>query len=61
MQTQKNVVGMTGDEAIAHAIKLVNPDVVAAYPITPQTIIVERFADFVHNGEVDTTFIPVEK
>ncbi|MHA1686025.1 MAG: pyruvate ferredoxin oxidoreductase [Candidatus Heimdallarchaeaceae archaeon] len=57
---QKEVVGMTGDEAVAHAVKLVNPDVVAAYPITPQTIIVERFADFVNNGEVDTTFIPVE-
>ena len=60
MQKQGNVVGMTGDEAVAYAVKLVNPDVVAAYPITPQTIIVERFADFVHNGEVDTTFIPVE-
>lgn len=52
--------GMTGDEAVAWAAKLVNPDVVAAYPITPQTIIVERYSDFVNNGEVDTSFIPVE-
>ena len=56
----KEVKGMTGDEAVAHAAKLVNPDVIAAYPITPQTIIVERYSDFVNNGEVDTSFIPVE-
>ncbi|MHA1199445.1 MAG: pyruvate ferredoxin oxidoreductase [Candidatus Heimdallarchaeaceae archaeon] len=56
----REVKGMTGDEAVANAAKLVNPDVVAAYPITPQTIIVERFSDFVNNGEVDTSFIPVE-
>ena len=56
----REVRGMTGDEAIAYAAKLVNPDVVAAYPITPQTIIVERYSDFVNNGEVDTSFIPVE-
>ena len=52
--------GMTGDEAVAYAAKLVDPDVVAAYPITPQTIIVERYSDFVNNGEVNTSFIPVE-
>ncbi|MCY3411950.1 MAG: pyruvate ferredoxin oxidoreductase [Candidatus Heimdallarchaeota archaeon] len=51
---------MTGDEAVAFAIKQINPDVVPAYPITPQTIIVERFSDFVNDGEVDTAFIPVE-
>ncbi len=56
----REVRGMTGDEAVAHAVKLVNPDVLAAYPITPQTIIVERYSDFVNNGEVDTSFIPVE-
>ena len=60
MSGVRQVVGMTGDEAVAHAVKLVNPDVVAAYPITPQTIIVERYSDFVNNGEVDTSFIPVE-
>ncbi len=53
-------IAVTGDDAIAQAAKLVNPDVVAAYPITPQTIIVERFSDFVANGEVDTEFVCVE-
>jgi len=51
---------MTGDEAVAQAAKVVNPDVCAAYPITPQTIIVERFSDFVNDGEVDTNFVCVE-
>jgi pyruvate ferredoxin oxidoreductase alpha subunit len=50
----------TGDDAIAYAAKAVNPDVVAAYPITPQTIIVERFSEFVADGEVDTEFVCVE-
>jgi pyruvate ferredoxin oxidoreductase alpha subunit len=53
-------VAVTGDDAIALAAKAVNPDVVAAYPITPQTIIVERFSDFVADGEVDTEFVCVE-
>ncbi|MHA1223758.1 MAG: hypothetical protein ACTSP3_11050 [Candidatus Heimdallarchaeaceae archaeon] len=59
-KTSSLVRAMTGDEAVAFAAKQVNPDVVAAYPITPQTIIVERYSDFVNNGEVDTSFIPVE-
>ena len=53
-------IAVTGDDAVALAAKSVNPDVVAAYPITPQTIIVERFADFVADGEVDTEFVTVE-
>ena len=53
-------IAVTGDDAVAEAAKSVNPDVVAAYPITPQTIIVERFADFVADGEVDTEFVTVE-
>ncbi len=54
------IKGMTGDEAVAWAVKQINPDVVAAYPITPQTIIVERFSDYVNDGLVDTSFVPVE-
>ncbi|MEM3017845.1 MAG: pyruvate ferredoxin oxidoreductase, partial [Candidatus Bathyarchaeia archaeon] len=50
----------TGDEAVAYAAKQCNVDVVAAYPITPQTIIVERFSDYVANGEVDAKFMYVE-
>jgi pyruvate ferredoxin oxidoreductase alpha subunit len=54
------LMGLNGDEAVAYATKQVNPDVVAAYPITPQTIIVERFSEYVADGEVDTEFVAVE-
>ena len=57
---EQKLMGLNGDEAVAYATKQVNPDVVAAYPITPQTIIVERFSEYVANGEVDTEFVPVE-
>ncbi|RLI13946.1 pyruvate ferredoxin oxidoreductase [Candidatus Bathyarchaeota archaeon] len=57
---EQKVIGMTGDEAIAYAVKQVEPHVVAAYPITPQTIIVERFSEYVADGEVRTEFVPVE-
>jgi pyruvate ferredoxin oxidoreductase alpha subunit len=53
-------VALEGDKAVAEAMRQMNPDVVAAYPITPQTEIVMRFSDFVAAGEVDTEFIPVE-
>ncbi|MBI4286405.1 MAG: pyruvate ferredoxin oxidoreductase [Chloroflexi bacterium] len=46
--------------AIADAVKLANADVVAAYPITPQTHIVEHLAELVANGELDAEYIPVE-
>ncbi len=51
---------ITGAEAIAYAMKQINPDVVAAYPITPQTPVVEYFAKYVADGVVDTEMIPVE-
>jgi len=54
------IIGMTGDEAIAYAAKQSKVDVVAAYPITPQTIMVEAFSEYVFNGEVDTEFVCVE-
>jgi len=53
-------VALNGDRAVAEAMRQMNPDVVAAYPITPQTEIVMRFSEFVADGEVDTEFIPVE-
>jgi pyruvate ferredoxin oxidoreductase alpha subunit len=46
--------------AAAEAVKQTNVDVVAAYPITPQTHIVEHLAELVNNGELDAEFIPVE-
>lgn len=51
---------MTGDEVAAEAIRQINPDVMAAYPITPQTEIVQRFSEFVANGLVNTEMIRVE-
>ena len=51
---------LSGNEAIATAMKKINPDVVAAYPITPATEIPQYFSNFVANGSVDTEFIPVE-
>ena len=53
-------MALNGDEAVAYAVKQSLVDVVAAYPITPQTIIVEKFSEFVANGEVHTEFVPVE-
>ena len=53
-------IGMTGDEAVAQAVKLIDPDVIAAYPITPQTIIVERISDFYADGEITSEYITVE-
>ncbi len=58
--TEKHIEGLTGDAAIAHALKQSDVDVLAAYPITPQTIIVEDFQKFAANGEVHTKVIPVE-
>ena len=54
------ILGLTGDGAVAYAVKQCNVDVVAAYPITPQTLIVEEFSEYVHNGEVHTEFVCVE-
>ncbi|MGC8645269.1 MAG: transketolase C-terminal domain-containing protein [Thermoplasmata archaeon] len=53
-------IGLTGDEAVAYAAKQARVDVVAAYPITPQTIMVELFSEYVANGEVQTEFVCVE-
>ena len=48
---------MNGDQAVALSWKQVEPDVVASYPITPQTIIVETYSEYVANGEVDTEYV----
>ncbi len=53
-------IGMEGSFALAEAAKLARVEAVAAYPITPQTHIVERLADFVANGELDAEYVPVE-
>ena len=51
---------LSGNEAVATAMKQINPDVVAAFPITPSTEIPQYFSTFVSNGEVDTEFVAVE-
>ena len=51
---------LSGNEAAATAMKQINPDVVAAFPITPSTEIPQYFSTFVANGTVDTEFIAVE-
>ncbi len=55
-----NIVARTGNEAMAEAMRQINPDVVAAYPITPATEIVQIFAGYVADGLVDTEFVAVE-
>jgi pyruvate ferredoxin oxidoreductase alpha subunit len=54
------IVAVTGNEAVGHALKQINPDVCAAYPITPATELMQRFASFVSNGQVKTELILVE-
>jgi len=49
-----------GNEAVAVAMKQINPDVVAAYPITPSTDVPQFFSIYAANGEVETEFVPVE-
>lgn len=51
---------LSGNEAVATAMKQINPDVVAAFPITPSTEIPQYFSTFVANGSVDTEFVAVE-
>lgn len=51
---------LSGNEAVAYAMKQINPDVMGAFPITPSTEIPQYFATYVANGEVDTEFVAVE-
>ncbi len=63
MKTQNKKIkyrALSGGEAAAMAMRQINPEVVAVYPITPQTPIVEKFAEFVANGKVDTEMIHAE-
>jgi pyruvate ferredoxin oxidoreductase alpha subunit len=53
-------LGLTGCESGAHAMRQINPDVVAAYPITPQTALMQKFADFHADATVDTELVLVE-
>ena len=57
---EQKVVATTGNALVAEAFRQCAPDVVAAYPITPQTAIVEDFAKFVAQGRVHTEYVCVE-
>lgn len=54
------IVAKTGNEMMAEAMRQIAPDVVAAYPITPATEIVQIFSQFVADGKVPTEFVAVE-
>jgi len=58
--TKKTKIALTGNDAVAEAMRQINPDVVAAYPITPQTELMHKFADYVADGDVKTEFVLVE-
>lgn len=53
-------LALSGNYAVAYAVKMADVDVIAAYPITPQTTIVEKLSEFVANGELDSEYINVE-
>ena len=57
---KQELTALTGNEAAAFAFKQIEPDVVAAYPITPQTELMHDVARFVHDGEIRTELITVE-
>ena len=59
MPTQK-IIAATGNTVVAEALRQCAPDVMAAYPITPQTTIVEEFAGFVAKGRVHTEYVTTE-
>lgn len=51
---------LSGDEAFAEGVRLAKPDVISAYPITPQTIVVERLSEMVEDGSLKSELIHVE-
>ena len=57
---KQELLALNGDEAVAYATKQSDVDVIAAYPITPQTIIVEKLSEYVSNGEINTEFVCTE-
>jgi pyruvate ferredoxin oxidoreductase alpha subunit len=54
------IQAVTGNQAMAEAMRQINPDVCAAYPITPSTEVMQRFSQFVADGKVDTELVTVE-
>ncbi|GAB4251024.1 MAG: transketolase C-terminal domain-containing protein [Thermoleophilia bacterium] len=59
-ETQAKALAVTGNQAVSIAMKQIDPDVVAAYPITPQTDVVQNFSQYVANGDVKAEFVTAE-
>jgi pyruvate ferredoxin oxidoreductase alpha subunit len=57
---EQKLVALSGNEAVAYAFKQAKPHVAAAFPITPQTEMMHKYAEFVANGESTTEMILVE-
>lgn len=51
---------LSGNEAFAYGVRLARPQVISAYPITPQTIVVEKLSKFVEDGSLNAEFVHVE-
>ena len=51
---------LSGDEAFAEGVRLARPQVISAYPITPQTVVVERLSEMVEAGELAAEYVHVE-
>lgn len=51
---------LSGNEAFAYGVRLARPQVISAYPITPQTIVVEKLSEFVEDGSLNAEFVHVE-
>ena len=60
MGVKSSRVAITGNQALAHAVRLAGTQVVAAYPITPQTSVVEEIAEFCASGRMEARFIQTE-
>src|SRR5680860_1039617 len=60
IMSSANILAVTGNQAVAQAMKQIDPDVVAAYPITPQTDIVQAFSQYVADGVVKAELVPAE-
>ncbi|HHQ44606.1 MAG TPA: pyruvate ferredoxin oxidoreductase [Candidatus Altiarchaeales archaeon] len=58
--SERKYQALMGNHAAAHAMRQINPDVVPAYPITPQTALMQKFSDFYADGDVDSEMILVE-
>lgn len=55
-----HIDALTGNECVAEAVRLCKPDIIAAYPITPQSVVVEVLADMLANGRLESKLVDVE-